>query len=253
LDVGDVKSVSFEMNNVLIGYAERISNISIYQTGTARQSGGAKTKGEVDSTISEGNISLDRFLSRCHEVLKVIAHWTVSYYKERMPEGLERRIEDGQGETVFPNEENESMYQEKGIHPFWTEEALDGEVAYDWKGTSLNSDKNRAIAIANDLQERFLPNPMIGGSLLFTWEILKRGLIARGISDWAKILPPKEAIVSEMRQMAAEAKAQKQMDNAPSVESLAVKKLTEKGIPQDQAMAAVAKATSQGGQPADVR
>ena len=55
--------------------------------------------------------------------------------------------------------------------------------------------------------------------MLAVWNILKDGLTARGIKDWQKILPPKEAIVQEMKRMQAEAQAQKQMKAMPGAEA----------------------------------
>jgi hypothetical protein len=62
--------------------------------------------------------------------------------------------------------------------------------------------------------ERYMPQPMVQGNMLATWNILKDGLTARGIKDWQKILPPKEAIIQEMQRMAQEAQMQRGMPNS---------------------------------------
>jgi hypothetical protein len=211
LEVGDVKAIGMEMESTLLNFAERISNISIFQTGTARQEGGNKTLGEVNKTISEGNQGLDKFIQRCHNILKKVCTWTVDYYFEHMPEGLERRIRGDQGDLIFPSQENAALYQEKGIGQQWQKDDLAGQFDFVWNGTSLNSSKEWNLVVANDLMDRFLPQPMIAQSMLYTWEILKTNLTARKIKDWQKYIPKKEAIVAAMQQMEAEAQARTAM------------------------------------------
>jgi hypothetical protein len=206
LEVGDVKQIGLALEQTLLNFAERISNISVFQTGTARQEGGQKTLGEVQSTIHEGNIGLDKFVQNCHNILRKICQWTLDYYYERMPEGLERRILGEEGEPIFPTQENMAMFAKQGINPTWSQDDLGGKFDFIWNGTSLNSSKEWKLTVANDLMERYLPHPMVAGNMMATWEILKRGLIARGEKDWQTILPKREAIVAEMQRMSQEAK-----------------------------------------------
>lgn len=213
LEVGDLKQVSWELEQSLMNFAERISNISIYQTGVARSEGGNKTKGEVDATIAEGNIGMNRFIQRCHGVLQKICKWTVDYYYERMPPAMERRIRNDSG-FIFPTQANQGMYAEQGISQYWEQDDLAGQFDWKWLGTALNSSKQYKIQVANDMMDKFLPQPMIAGSMIATWEILKQGLVARG-EDWKKILPPREAIIAEMQAMEAKAKAQPPGSNMP--------------------------------------
>lgn len=208
LEVGDVKQIGLEIEGLFINYAERISNISLYQTGTAREVG-QKTKGEVLATISEGNIGMDKFIQNCHGILRKVCQWTVDYYYDRMPPGLERRIRGETGDMIFPTQDNMPIYAKKGVNPYWQTDDMAGKFDFTWQGTSLNSSKEWKITLANDLQERYLPQPMVQGNLLAVWEILKRGLEARGIKNWNTILPPKEAIIKEMAKMAEQAKVQK--------------------------------------------
>ena len=235
LEVGDVKAIALELTNMIISFAERISNISLYQTGTARQEG-QKTKGEVELTVAEGNIGLDNFVRNCHNILRKLCQWTISYYAERMPEGLERRIRGENDQTVFPTPENMMMYNQRGIEPYWKGDDLTGKFDFIWNGTSLNADKTYQIQLANDLQQRYLPHPMIAGSLMATWEILKRGLVARGIKDWQKILPPREAILQEMGMMQQRSQIEQQRNAMPSAESRAVEKLGRRGVSREEAV-----------------
>jgi hypothetical protein len=214
LEVGDVKNIGLELQNTLINFAERVSNVSIFQTGTARQEGGNKTLGEVEKTISEGNIGLDKYIQNCHGILRKICQWTIDYYVEDMPPGLERRIRGEKSTPIFPTQENMPMYQEKGIQPYWSAEDIDGKFDFTWNGTSLSSNKEWRLAVANDLMDRYLKVEMVAGNMLAVWDILKRGLVARGIKDWESILPPKEAIIAEMKKMQAEAQQQKIVEQA---------------------------------------
>jgi hypothetical protein len=256
LEVGDVKAIGLEINNNLINFGERISNISVYQTGTERQKG-QKTYGEVAATIQEGNIGMDKLIQNCHAILRKICQWTVDYYHERMPPGLERKIMGDNGESLFPTQANLPMYQQKGIQPTWSDSDLEGKFDYTWNGTSLNSSVERNIALSNDLMDRYLPQPMVGGSLIFTWEILRDGLIARQIKDWQKILPKREAIVAEMDRMAQEAQIEAKMKANTGAMSgasrMIVKKLGEQGIPEAQAIKMIQdKVGGQNGNPGQV-
>lgn len=199
LNVGDVAAVGFELEQSLLNFAERISNISIFQTGTARDRGGQKTKGEVDLTIAEGNIGLDNFIQRVHIVLRKIAAWTVDYYHEDMPPGLERRIRGEDGALVFPTDENIGQFTDKDVQRYWTSDDLAGQFDFVWAGTTLSANKQLQVQLANDMFDRFLPQPMIAGSLLHTWEILKKNLVAKGHKDWQKFLPKREEIIQEMQ------------------------------------------------------
>lgn len=237
LEVGDVKAIGWELEQSFINFAERISNISVYQTGTARSSGGQKTKGEVDRTVYEGNIGMDKFIEQCAGILKKICQWTVDYYYHNMPVGLERRIRGEDSQPIFPTEENMQMFEQKGILPQWQEDDLAGQFDFTWENTSLNSSEAYQVQISNDLQDRYLPHPMIAGSLLATWEVLKMGLEARKIKDWKKILPPREAIIAEMQSMQAQAQAKAQVTRGEgNIKQNTVKKAVEKGVPPAEAM-----------------
>src|SRR3990167_9185190 len=236
IDVGDVKAISWELEQSFINFAERISNISVYQTGTARQ-GGGKTKGEVDRTVYEGNIGMDKFIEQCSLTLKLIHQWTVDYYYNNMPVGLERRIRGDNNQPIFPTQENMQQFDQKGILPYWKEDDLAGQFDFTWENTSLNSSEAYQIQLANDLAQMYLPHPMVAGSLLATWEILKMGLEARKIKDWQKILPPREAIVKEMEMMQAQSQASQQAAQGEgSIKQKAVQMAAQKGVPPEVAM-----------------
>jgi len=212
------------------------SNISVYQTGTARQ-GGGKTKGEVDRTVYEGNIGMDKFIEQCSLTLKLIHQWTVDYYYNNMPVGLERRIRGDNNQPIFPTQENMQQFDQKGILPYWKEDDLAGQFDFTWENTSLNSSEAYQIQLANDLAQMYLPHPMVAGSLLATWEILKMGLEARKIKDWQKILPPREAIVKEMEMMQAQSQASQQAAQGEgSIKQKAVQMAAQKGVPPEVAM-----------------
>lgn len=236
LDVGDIKAVAWELEQSFLSFAERVSNISIYQTGTARSQGGQKTLGEVERTIQEGNIGLDKFTDVCYELLGKISRWTQSYYSEpgRIPPDLERVIKQETGESVYPSEKTMPTYQQKGIEPYWTEQQIAGNFNFVGNGTTLNSNRNWQIMVANDMQDRLMPAPMVQGNMLATWEILKNVITSRGVQDWQKYLPPREAIINEMKLMEQKAKAEqmlkaKEGDIVPN----AVSKAVEAGVPQD--------------------
>jgi hypothetical protein len=214
LEMGDLKAISKDVEQSLINFAERLSNISIYQTGTARGKGqgGAKTKGEIERTVSEGNIGLDGFIQRCHEILVTMAKWTVDYYHERMPPGLERRIRGDNDEMIFPTEENMQIFQQRGINPYWEQDDLAGQFDFKWQGTSLNSSQEWNLFVADSLMDRYMDKPMVAGSLIATWEILRRGLKARKVKDWQKILPPRETVLQEMQQMEKKQGLQQKQD-----------------------------------------
>ena len=238
LEVGDVKSIGMEIENSLLSFAARISNIDIYQTGASRQQG-QKTKGEVIATIQEGNIGMDKFIQKCHEDLRKLCEWTISYYSDRMPPDMQRMLKGEAGEKIFPSSQNMELFQKKGIQPYWTEDNLTGKFNWKWLGTSLNSSKELNIAIANDLQERFLPVPMVAGNLLAVKDILRRGLVARNIKDWQKLLPSDEDLVNEMKRMQAEAQARKVRMQQGNMKQAVTNKLIDKGLPPEQAQAAV--------------
>jgi hypothetical protein len=202
LEMGDLKQVSWELETSLMNFAERISNISNFQSGVGTEAGdGKKTATEVTSVIAEGNIGMNRFIQRCHGVLQKICKWTVDYYYERMPTAMERRIRNDDG-FIFPSQKNAQLYADKGISQYWEQDDLAGQFDWKWLGTALNSSKAQKIAVANDLMEKYLPQPMVAGSMIATWEILKQGLVARG-QDWKKVLPPREAVLQEMQLMNA--------------------------------------------------
>jgi hypothetical protein len=212
LEVGDVKAIGIELETQLLNFAERISNITSWNVGTQpQQPGGKTTATQFSGIIQEGNIGREPLLQRCYIILKKICQWNYDYYYERMPEGLERRILGDSGEPIFPTQDNMPIYAQKGINPTWRQDDIAGQFDFNWSGTSQNSDQQWNILVANDLMDRYLPQPMIQGNMLATWEILKQGLLARGEKDWQKILPPKQAILEEMKKMQIEAQAKQGM------------------------------------------
>ena len=238
LEVGDVKAVAWELEQSFLNFAERISNISIYQTGTARTTGGNKTLGEVESTIQEGNLGMDKFVESCYEILGTISSWTQQYYSEqgRMPPNMERPLNQESGQKVFPSQQTMGMYQEKGINPYWSDQDISGKFHFVGNGTTLNSNRNWQIMVANDLQDRLMPMPMVSGNMLATWEILKKVITSRGIQDWQKYLPTREAIIQEMKLLAAKAQAQQAMDQQEgTVVPQAIEKATQAGVPPEAA------------------
>lgn len=200
LDLGEVKAISLEIQNSLMSFAERISNISQIQTGNPDDRN--KTATEITSVISEGNIGMDKFVQACHAVLQDVCKWTLDYYHDRMPDGVERKLRGDDGQVIAPTTDNQQMYVERGADFYWNEDDIFGQFDFVWRGNALNSDEQYKIAVANDLMERYMPQPMVTGSLIATWEILKRGLLARGVKDWEKILPPRQAIIQEMQAIA---------------------------------------------------
>lgn len=214
LEVGDVKGIGFELEQMLLSFAERISGINSWNLGARQEGQGKPTATEFAGILQEGNIGREPLLQRCYNILIKVCQWTLDYYSERMPEGLERRILGDTGEPIFPTQENMPMYAKQGINPTWLQDDIAGQFDFNWQGTSQNSDRQWNIVVANDLMERYMPQPMVQGNMLATWNILKDGLTARGIKDWQKILPPKEAIIQEMQRMAQEAQMQRGMPNS---------------------------------------
>jgi len=190
LEVGDIKTIGMELEGTLLQFAERISNINNWNLGT-RPEGGKPTATEFAGTIQEGNIGREPLVQRAMQILVKICQWTLDYYSENMPENLERRILGETGEPLFMGQ-------------YWKGDDIIGQFDFIWQGTSQNSDQQWNIVVANDLQEKYLPQPMVAGNMLATWEILKQGLVARGMKDWQKILPPKQAIIAEMQRMKAD-------------------------------------------------
>jgi len=208
LEVGDVKAIGIEMEQQLLNFAERISNISSWNVGAQPDAPQGKTTAtQFSGIIQEGNIGREPLLQRCYLILKKICQWNYDYYFDRMPEGMERRIVGDTGEPIFPTQGNMPEYVKQGVNPTWSKDDIAGQFDYTWNGTSQNSDQQWNILVANDLQDRYLPVPMISGNMLAVWNILKDGLTARGIKDWQKILPPKQAIVAEMQRLQMEARA----------------------------------------------
>lgn len=236
LELGDIKNIGFELEQSFINFAERISNISVYQTGTARQGGGNKTKGEVDATIYEGNIGMDKFIENCFLVMKKVCQWTVDYYYHNMPEGLERRIRGENEQTIFPTQKNMQMFNEKNVLPYWESDDLAGQFDFIWEGTSLNSSEAYNINLSNDLLRNYMSQPMISQNLLAVWEILRMGLEARKVKNWQNILPQREAIIAEMERMKAEAEAKAMNQNRENLKQNVINKASQKGVPAREAM-----------------
>ncbi len=243
LEVGDVKAISIELEQLLLNFAERISNINSWNLGTREGAGGKPTATEFSGVVHEGNIGREPLLQRCYRIMTKICQWTYDYYYDRMPEGLERRILGESGEPIFPTQDNMPMYAKQGINPYWSQEAIAGQFDYTWQGTSQNSDQQWNIMVANDLQDRYLPHPMVAGSMLATWNILKDGLTARGMKDWQKILPPKEAIINEMKRIDMQSK----MNVMPGNPALGQGQPGQPGQPNPQIIEALKQRTGNAG------
>lgn len=210
LEVGiaDLKIIGESIQKDLLAFAEKISNISAWNLGS-RDMQAKPTATEFSGVIQEGNIGREPFLQRCYKVLAKVCKWTHAYNYERMPVGLERRVLGENGEQIYPTPENMAIYAQRGIKPAWEQDDIAGQFDFVWQGTSLNSDKQWNITVANDLQDRYLGVPLVGQNMLAVWNILRMGLQARGIKDWENILPPKQAVVQEMQMMAQRAKMRK--------------------------------------------
>ncbi len=224
LDVGDVKQIGLEIENQLIGFAERLSNITNWNLG-AREEGAKPTATEFAGVLQEGNIGREPLLQKCYKIMAKLCQWTVDYYYENMPPGLERRILGDQAEQIFPTQQNMPQYSGQGVNPYWQEDDIAGQFDWVWQGTSVNSDKQWNLMVANDEMDRMMPHPMISGNLLASWEILKDNFIARGKKNWQKYLPPREAIIQEMKQMQMQAQ-QSQM--AQGMQQIVDKKIGSK-------------------------
>lgn len=206
--VADLKIIGQTIQQDLLAFAEKISNISAWNLGS-RDLQSKPTATEFAGVIQEGNIGREPFMQRCYKIMAKICKWTHAYNIERMPVGLERRILGDTGEPVYPTQENAAVFAQRGIKPYWETDDIAGQFDFVWQGTSLNSDREWNITVANDLQERYLPVPMVGQNLLATWNILRMGLQARGMKDWQNILPPKQAVVKEMQMMAQKSQMRK--------------------------------------------
>ena len=181
---------------------------------------------------------MDKFVESCYELLGTISSWTQQYYSEqgRLPPDMERPISQDTGQKIFPSDQNMKAYQEKGINPYWTDQDITGKFNFVGNGTTLNSNRNWQIMVANDLQDRLMPMPMVSGNMLATWEILKKVITSRGIQDWQKYLPTREAIIQEMQLLAAKAQAQQVMDQQEGgVVPQAIEKATQSGVPPKEA------------------
>ena len=216
---GDVSQIGLEIQQQLLKFAEQVMNVSVWQTGGNPEKKALAT--EINRTISESNIGIDAFIDSCAEDLKKICEWTVAYYYERMPEGFERAVNVG-GDKTFGGENGEQTY--------WTPENLYGKFSWKWNGTRISSMRELNIAISNDIMQQILPHPMAAQNMLMTWEILRDALLARGRKDLVKLLPPREAIIAEMKQKAMAEKAKTQLDNMPTAPEMAADMLKQKGI-----------------------
>lgn len=240
MDVGDVKSIGITLENDILSFAERLSNISDWNLGVSRSSknqGSKPTATEFTGVIAEGQIGHNKFIQNCHDILRKICQWTHAYYEENMPVGFARRITGENGEEIYPTQENLPYFQEKGVQPFWTVDQISGKYDFTWNNTALNSSMQWNISVSNDLMDRYMQTPMVSGNLMAVWNILKDGLIARGIKDWQRFLPQKEAIVAEMQRMQQEAQAQQQMDqNRKALPQKVAQKLIQRGANPQEAM-----------------
>lgn len=235
LDMGDLRSIGIKVNEDIMGFAERLTNISAWNLGQ-------KEKGDVTATeftgiMQESNIGTHKFIQRCYKILSKICEWTVGYYEENMPEGLERRLTGPGGETIFPSDQTMNYYQKEGVQPFWTVDQITGKFDYKWNNTNLNSSQQYNISMSNDLMQNFMPHPMINQNLVSVWNILKKGLEARNIKDWQNILPPIEAVQAQVQQqkMEMEAERKKKQMVAQMPQDVA-KQLIAKGVPPNKAL-----------------
>lgn len=238
LDVGDVKSIGLELEQTLLSFAERISNISNWNLGS-KDTGGKATATEFAGVMQEGNIGREPLLQRCYKILSKICDWTIDYYKGRIEPGMERSIKDDMGNTLMPTQENMPQYQQRGVNSQWQDQDFSGQFEWNWQGTSLNSDKQWNIMVDNELMDRYMPHPMVGQNLMAVWTIMKKGLIDRGIKNWEEILPPREAVIKEMQNMQVQAQVRQRQVQSPKTEQIAVKKLVDKGMPPQKAIQAV--------------
>jgi len=246
LDVGDVKSIGMQLENILLSFAERISNITNWNLGTQKGKGGQSTATEFMGVLQEGNIGREPFLQRCYKILTKLCEWTIDYNRGRMPPGMPRQLPDGNGGSMLPSAQNMNMYQQKGISPTWQEEDIMGDFSWVWQGTSLNSDRQWNLMVDKDLLD-LSQHPMIGQNLLAVWTILKKNLVDRNIKNWEEILPPREAVLKEMQMKQERIQAEQQAGQGnQNVANLAVKKLVDKGMPANQAMQAVRERIGQG-------
>jgi hypothetical protein len=213
LEMGDVKAVGFELEQTLLSFAERISNISNWNLGTQKQQGKA-TATEFMGVMQEGNIGREPLLQRCYKILSKLCDWTIDYYRGRINPGMERTLSNGMGGRILPSQKNIGLYQQRGINPEWSDELVSGNFHWDWQGTTLNSDKQWNLMVDNDLMNQYMPHPMISGNLLAVWAIMKKGLIDRGVKNWEEIIPKKEAIIMEMQRMEQEAQMKRAMPGA---------------------------------------
>lgn len=247
LDLGDMKSIGVKINEDIMSFAERITNISDWNLGQKAE--GKATATEFAGIMHESNIGTNKFLQRCSKILTKICQWTVGYYQENMPEGLERRIIGPDDEEMFPSDQNIAYYQKKGVQPFWTVDQITGKFDFKWNSTALNANQQYNIAMANDLQERFMPHPMVQTNMVAVWHILKKGLDARNIKDWKNILPPLEVVQREMlieqQQMQVQQKKRQMIKEMPKKVAT---KLIQKGVPPKQAISIASKATRSNGQ-----
>ena len=234
LEIGDVKSIGLELETLLLGFAEKVSNVSNWNLGVQARQGKA-TATEFMGVLQEGNIGREPFLQRCYKILTKLCEWTIDYYKDRLPPEMPRSIKT-EKETIMPSMENMPIYQKKGINPNWQKEDFFGDYTWNWQGTTLNSDKQWNLMI-DDKLEQMIQHQMINGNLLAVWTILKKKLVDMGVKNWEEILPPREAIIKEMQRMQMQAQARQQAPQA--IGQMAVKKLIAKGMQPQQAMAAV--------------
>jgi hypothetical protein len=248
LEIGDLKNIGLEIEKDVMGMAERLSNISDWNTGNPKDVGKA-TATEFAGIMRESRIGTDKTIQRAVEVLKKICQWTVAGYEENMPEGLERRITGKDNERIFPSDETAGLYQERGIEPYWTPGQITGAFDFTWNNTSLNSNQQYNIMVANDLQERYLPNPMISSNLLAVWQILKDGLVARGKQNWQAYLPPKEAVVAEMERKKAEDEARQNAQRLKKrFPEIVAQKLVQRGVNPAKAQVMAAQIVAQNGE-----
>jgi hypothetical protein len=235
LSTGDVANIAIELEQELLAFAERISNIQNWNLGV-RAEGGKPTATEFAGTIQEGNIGREPLLQRCYKILSKICEWTIDYYKDRIPFGMERQIKDSNGNVISPTAENMGVYSQFKKSPQWSNENISGNYDWIWQGTSLNSDKQWNLMVDKDLLEMSATQPLIGQNLLAVWTILKKNLIDRGIKNWEEILPPKDAIIKEMQMKAQNAQMQQAQNG---LRKRIVNKLIEKGVAPDKAEALV--------------
>lgn len=211
LEVGDVKNIGFKIMDQLQSFAVRVSNISSMNV-SSRMEGGKPLATEVVNILKEGEVGREGFLQDCHEDIRQIYKWTMDYYFQFMPEGLERRVRGENKQLMFPEGPREEQFvntqtgqpdpeafknaqEEFEKKKYYNRDMLVGIGRWDfkWNGTQLSGDREWQIAVADYLVATLPKFPDLV-SLTGVWEMLRDILIARGRKNWQEYLVPRQLI-----------------------------------------------------------